>query len=507
MLSKNDLTSLTVTQKRQVVRALLKDTFDQSRSFPLSYAQEQLWFMDRLHPGSSLYMIPLYVPFQGPIAINALQRALEILTQRHDMLRVRFGLSETKEPVQIVEPTVDVPLSVENLSSYPEEQRREFLSDRLRAEVLRPFDLEHAPCIRYHLYRVDANHSLLGITLHHIIADAWSLGVLVSELNTLYRALRSGEPKTSPLKPLLVEYSDYARWQRQTLRGLRLTKLLQYWRTQLDSAPHVIDLPTDHPRPNEQTFNGTVASFVFDDTLSTHLIALARERRVTVFMLLLACYFVLLYRYTGQEDILVGCPVANRDHPELEPVIGIFVNTLILRQRFEESQTFVELLKHVESTVLSAFEHQALPFPMLLDELGVERVPGFAPLYQVVFNFQNASLIESDNPGAEAEAAQRDFPLVHSKTSKVDLNLTVTQNSEVLSGGIEYNTDLFAPDTIASMITHYEVIAKNIVANPNIPLIEISLEDQQPGQKSDGSQNNGFIADLDAFDFDMGANT
>jgi len=206
------------------------------------------------------------------------------------------------------------------------------------------------------------------------------------------------------------------------------------------------------------------------------LIALARRYHVTLFMLLLACYYTLLYRYTGQDDIIVGAPVAGRQHTELEPIIGIFINTLILRAELQDSHTFEDVVKKVQRTTLDAFEHQALPFPKLVDELNVERVPGYPPLYQVVFNFQNASLIESSDPFAEGESLVRDgFPLVHSNTSKVDLNLTITQRDAGISGGVEYNTDLFDPGTIDAMIAHLEVIAETVVSDPSIPLMDIPL--------------------------------
>jgi non-ribosomal peptide synthetase component F len=279
------------------------------------------------------------------------------------------------------------------------------------------------------------------------------------------------------LAPLQLEYSDYAKWQRAHLRGLRLSKLIGYWTDQLAHAPAVLRLPTDHPRPKEQSFNGTVAGFMFDDPLAEALIALSRQQRVTLFMLLLTCYYALLYRYTGQEDLIVGAPVANRGHPELEPVIGIFVNTLILRVHLQESEAFSDLLKQVQTVSLGAFEHQALPFPKLIDELSAERIPGYSPLYQVVFNFQNASLIESSNPSAEGETMQLgQFPFVHSNTAKVDLNLTVTQNGSKISGGIEYNTDLFDRSTIDGMIAHYKIIAEAVVRDPSIPLMDIPLE-------------------------------
>lgn len=473
MLSINELTKLTLPEKRQIMGALLQSRFSAPRSFPLSYAQEQLWFMDKLQPGSPLYNIPLYIPFQGSFDVASLQKAIEKLMRRHDMLRVRFD-TVNDQPVQIVEPEVPVPLPIEDLSKLSAQDRNATLGQLLNEEVQKPFDLTGV-CVRYRLFRLDSINHLLSATMHHIITDAWSLGVFVSELNLSYQAYRNG--KQSPmLAPLQVEYSDYAQWQRVNLRGPRLTKLVNYWTDKLSGAPHVLQLPTDHPRPKDQTFNGTVAGFVFDESLSETIISLSRQHKVTTFMSLLACYYALLYRYTGHEDILVGAPVANRGRPELEPIIGIFVNTLILRVRLHDRQTFAGLLKDVQAMSLDAFEHQALPFEKLIEELNVERVPGYPPLYQVVFNFQNASLIESFNPSAEGETMNAGlFPLVHSNTAKVDLNLTVTQNGPNISGGFEYNTDLFEGRTIENMIAHFKMIAEAIAADPSIPLLEIPL--------------------------------
>jgi hypothetical protein len=503
VLAKDELMRLQPAEKRQIVGALLQSAFRAPRSFPLSFAQEQLWFMDKLQPGSPVYNISLYVPFQGSFVAGALRRALDTVTWRHDMLRVHFDTAND-QPVQIVEPDVVIDLPVEDLSRLPADQQSATFAALLNEEVRKPFDLAGL-CVRYRLFKLDPSNHLLSATMHHIITDAWSLGVLVSELNAAYKAYRSGK-QSAPLAPVLAEYSDYAQWQRATLRGLRLSKLLNYWTTQLAGAPHVLQLPTDHPRPKDQTFNGTLTGFVFDDELSEAVIALARQHRVTVFMLLLACYYTLLYRYTGHEDILVGAPVANRAHPELEPVIGIFVNTLILRIRLEDSQTFANLMRNVQAMTLAAFDHQALPFPKLVEELNVERAPGYPPLYQVVFNFQNASLIESDSPGAEGETMHKsDFPLVHSNTAKVDLNLTVTQNDSRISGGIEYNTDLFDSSTIDDMIGHYKRIVEQIVRDPSLPLMDIELggdgeNAQGPERRPAGDKSD--LIELGKFSFE-----
>lgn len=506
---KKDLKALALTDKRQVLRALLESTAHTIRSFPLSFAQDQLWFMNKLQAAQPVYNIPLYIPFQGPVDVASITRALVTLARRHDMLRAHFELVDG-EPKQVIEPDAVVDLEVEDLSALPPDQRGTALGDALNREVQRPFDLETGPCVRYRLFRLKSTNYLLSVTMHHIITDAWSLGVYVSEFRRTYDAYRAGQ-REAPLAPLLVDYCDYARWQRESLQGIRLSKFLKFWCNQLAGAPHVLHLPTDRPRPESQTFNGTLAGFVFSDELSAKLIELSRDRKVTLFMLLVACYFTLLYRYTGQEDILVGAPVANRGHPDLEPIIGIFVNTLILRARIKENLTFAELLADVRQMSLDAFEHQTLPFERLVDELKVDRVPGFPPLYQVVFNFQNAALIESEAPSAEGSMlAKGDFPLVHSQTAKVDLNLTVTQHESKISGGIEYNTDLFDEDTIETIIFHFRTIAEEVSINPSVPILEITLparpgdgEHLQTAAMGPDADERSEVLDDGKFDFEL----
>jgi non-ribosomal peptide synthetase component F len=277
--------------------------------------------------------------------------------------------------------------------------------------------------------------------------------------------------------------------------------LLDYWRQQLDGAPHVLHLPIDHERPEDQTFNGTVLGFRFDDELSAKVIEFSRQHKVTVFTVLLACYFALLYRYSGQEDMLVGAPVANRGHPDLEPIIGLFVNTLVLRARLHEDVVFSELLDDVRTVTLGAYEHQSLPFERLVDELRVDRLPGFAPLYQVVFNFQNAALIESAAPSAEGEVMEQgDFPFVHSSTAKVDINLTVTLNDASISGGIEYNTDLFEPTSIEAMIARYRTIVSAVMRDPSLAVLEIPLlADSEDSAARGAASSPGTAAEASDF--------
>lgn len=469
------MTALGLEEKREVARALLASALSSSRAAPLSYAQEQLWVMDKLQPGTPVYNIPLYVTFDGRCDVPAMQAALEMLTRRHDMLRVHFD-SVDGQPRQIVEPDAPVVLPFEDLAQLTPSRRRAAVDALLIEEVRRPFDLSTG-CVRYRAIRVDPDQHFLCVTMHHIVTDAWSLGVFVSELKALYGSLRSGhEPPSLP--PLPVGYADYAQWQRRTLRGPRLSRLVKYWTRQLAGIPPILQLPIDRPRQKDQTFNGTMAAFVFDDELSAALIRLTRDNAVTSFIALLACYYVLLFHYTGQEDLVVGAPVANRAYPEIEPIIGLFVNSVVLRVGVHEEDPFTTLLGDVNRVSLDAFEHQAMPFDKLVQELGYERSSSHPPVFQAVFNFQNVALIGADAPSAEGEAiVTKGMSLVHSNTAKVDLNLTLTQSGSSFSGGIEYNTDLFDASTIEDMIARYTRIVRAAVADPDRTIGSLAFED------------------------------
>jgi len=472
--SKNELTRNGPRDGRRFKKPVLRSAFDAPRSFSLSYGQEQVWFMDGLPPGSPLHHLCLQVPFHGSCDVTSLRRALDALAARHDMLRARFETVEQR-PVQIVEPEIAVDLEIEDLSALPEDQRAHVLARALRKAAAAPFDLA-ATCARYKLFRLDPASHLLSVTLHRLIADDWSLHVFVADLTTAYEGYRRGEPDPD-LPALPVAYSDYAQWQRAALRGLRLRDLTDYWTNHLAGAPHILQLPTDRPRPNNQVFRGTLASFVIDDRLSELLIAFSARRRVTLFMVLLTCYYTLLYRHSGQEDLTVGVPVANRRHPGLESVIGRFVNTLLLRVRLRHTQTLAELVAEVQRITLGAFEHQALPLARLVAELDVEPVPGYPPLYQEVFNFQNISLIESAGPGVKpGTMAHGDWPPVHASTAKVDLYLTIVRNGSRLTGGLEYNAALFDRETIDDLISHFQAIADWLVRDPSLSLIAIPLD-------------------------------
>ncbi len=436
--------------------------------YPMSFAQERLWFLDQLEPESPFYNIPAAVRLSGPLNIAALQRSLEEVVRRHEVLRARFTTVDGA-PVQVVNPSATVDLPVIDLTGLPESERKNKVEELTREEAQRPFDLGTGPLLRTKLLRIDGNEHRLLLTLHHIVADGWSIGVFVRETATLYQAFCRGEP--SPLPELPIQYADFAQWQHEWLQGEVLDEQLRYWTERLKDATGVLDLPTDRPRPPVQTYNGAHEPFHFSKELSDALNTLSRREGVTLFMTLLAAFQTLLYRYTAQDDISVGVPVANRDRAGTEGLIGFFVNTVVMRTDLAGDPPFRQVLKRVRDVALGAFSHQDLPFEKLVDVLQPERNLSRTPLFQVLFVLQNAPKQSLDLPGLSLELLE-----VESGSVKFDLTLSMDESSEGLSGSVGYNTDLFDRATIRRMIGHYRSLLRAVAVNPdrrisNLPLL------------------------------------
>src|SRR5439155_5432359 len=354
-------------------------------SIPLSFAQQRLWFLDQLEPDSSVYNIFSGLRLKGPLDIGALEQGLNEIVRRHEALRTIFYVVEG-QPVQIILPSLSLPLPVMDLSHLPEIEREAEVGRLANEEAQRPFDLCLGPLMRATLLRLnDADHVLL-LTVHHIASDGWSKGVLFRELSVLYEAFTNGKP--SPLEELPVQYADFAQWQREWLQGDVLETQLGYWKTQLDNI-QILQVPTDQPRPAILRYRGASQSIVLSKKLTEALRTLSRQQDVTLFMTLLAAFQTLLHRYTGQGDIVVGSPIANRNRTEIEGLIGFFVNTLVLRSDLSDNPTFRELLARVRAVALGAYAHQDLPFEKLVEELQPERNLSQNPLFQVMFILQN----------------------------------------------------------------------------------------------------------------------
>ncbi|WPB76076.1 amino acid adenylation domain-containing protein [Archangium violaceum] len=434
---------------------------------PLSFAQQRMWFLEQLQPGSAFYNIPVTVRMEGQLDVPALERSFEELVQRHESLRTVFR-EEQGQPVQVIAPEARLPLTVVDLRELPAGEREAEVRRQVEAEVRRPFDLKTGPLLRPLLLRQDEQLHVLMLTMHHVVSDGWSMGVLVREMAALYEAHVQG--KASPLPELPVQYADYAAWQRDWLQGEVLTQQLDHWRQQLTGAPQALALPTDKPRPTVMTSNGASLTAQLPFELSKALEALGHDAGATPFMVLLAAFQVLLSRYSGQDDISVGSPIAGRARSEVEGLIGFFVNTLVLRSRISPQQSFRELLAQVKETTLGAYAHQDVPFEKLVEELKPERDQSRSPLFQVMFGLQNAPLPELKLPGLKLQAIEPE-----SQTSKFDLTLSAGETPAGFSLWLEYNTDLYEASTARRMLEQLQVLLEGIVAAPDRKLRELPL--------------------------------
>nr|WP_227027201.1 non-ribosomal peptide synthetase [Corallococcus soli] len=443
---------------------------------PLSFAQQRLWFIDQLEPDSSLYNVPLALKFVGSLDVHALHRSLDALMARHEALRTTFRTEEGR-PVQVIHPDLRVPFKMVDLTHLQDEGAREAEALRLRLEeARRPFNLGEGPLMRALLLKLGAEEHQVVLHLHHIVSDGWSLGVLVREVTALYDALHHSRPPALPELP--VQYADYAVWQRDWLQGETLAAQLKWWKDSLAGASGVLELPTDKPRPPVLTPEGATVPVRFPRALSEQVEALAKREGATPFMVWLAAFQTLLHRYSGQDDVLVGSPIANRRHAETEGLIGFFVNTLVLRARFDEARTFRELLAQVRATTLGAQEHQDVPFEKLVEELKPARDLGRTPFFQALFALQNAPLPELALPGLSLRPLDAD-----SGNARFDVELSLFRNPEGFEGSLRYRTALFEPATVARMVGHLELLVGALVSEPGAPLAQHSLLSENERQQ------------------------
>ncbi|HMW01681.1 MAG TPA: amino acid adenylation domain-containing protein, partial [Acidobacteriota bacterium] len=439
------------------------------QEFPLSFAQERLWFLHQLEPGTSAYNILFALRLTGALDQSALERAFVELIHRHEVLRTGYLISDG-QPIQYIQDN-NLPFHIWNqdlsteLMALDEPARKRRIGQILVTEAQKPFDLTHPPMLRVGVLKLAENDHILVLTLHHIAADGWSMGILVRELGMLYRAYSKG---LSPLlPPLPVQYADFAHWQRGWLQGTVLEAQVAYWKEKLQDVPPVLELPTDRPRPAMQTFNGATRGFALSAEVTQSLHALSRREGVTLFMTLLAAYNVFLARYSGQADICVGTTTANRNRKEIEGLIGYFLNTLVLRTRLESGSstqwtTFRELLGRVRETTLGAFSHQDVPFEKLVEVLHPKRELSHSPLFQVAFVLQNTPLQTVPLGDIQVQLLSGT-----DNTAKYDLLLSVIETADGLKCGMEYNTDLFDASTIDRMISHFRTLVENLLASPD----------------------------------------
>lgn len=444
------------------------------RSIPCqpSFAQHRLWFHDQFIPDSPIYNIPLAMRITGSLNTEALRQALDAIVQRHEALRTTIGTDENREAVQTVNPNRSIGLVVHDMASATNDSSRPVqVEELLQNESRRPFNLKKDLMVRAMLVREANDRHVLLIVMHHIASDGWSCSIFARELRAYYDHFCTRGSSDAPLLPELpIQYADYAAWQRRWLSGEVLEQQLTYWRQQLAGAPTSLGLPTNRPRPHIQTFNGRHVQWMLPRQLTSRLHDLGQSERSTPFMTMLAAFNVLLSRYSGQEDIILGTPVAGRNEAESEQIIGLFVNALVVRTDLAGNPPFRQLLARVRGTVLAALSNQDVPFEKLVEQLDPQRNLSQSPIFQVSMAFQNIPRDAFDLGKLSVVPID-----MHTNTSKLDMTLSVLENTDGTRAEIEYNTDLFDAETIEHMLRHYQTLLESIVADPDKPIRELAV--------------------------------
>jgi aspartate racemase len=437
-----------------------------SVNLPLSFSQQRFWFLQQLDVDQTSYILPSILKLTGPLDIPALERSLQEIVRRHETLRTNY-LVQDETPIQVIHEGVRVDLDIINLQEVPEDERERKAEELIWQQISCPFDLTKDVMLRGQLVKLQENEHILVITLHHIAADGWSLSVFSRELNHLYTAYRRGEK--SQLPDLAFQYADYAVWQRDWIKGKRPKKQLAYWIDQL-SGLETQDIPTDRPRPAILSNKGESEEVHLPADLVKQLHAFCKREGITLFMVLLAAYSLLLKRYSRQEDIAVGTLVANRHLPGTENMIGLFLNTLVMRTDLSGNPTFLELIKRVRDVALDAYENQDIPFEKLFQELQPERELSRTPFFQTLLNLQNQESNDLSLPEINTQwmSPRRD-------TSDLDFSLTLWEAEDGLRGRLEYKTDLFNASTIHRLITNLHTLLEAVVTNPEQKIDEISI--------------------------------
>ncbi|MBW4594262.1 MAG: amino acid adenylation domain-containing protein [Brasilonema angustatum HA4187-MV1] len=456
---------ISLTQKANKIPSI--QPVSRNQPVPLSFAQQRLWLLEQLEPDSAAYNILGGLYLTGQLNVSALKQSCSEIIRRHEILRTNF-ITLDGQPIQIIHPAYSFSLTMIDWQNLSVSEREISIQQLATAEAKRPFDLAKEPLVRVSLIKLEQTEHILMYCMHHIVSDGWSMGVFDQELATLYSAFCNQQP--SPLTELTVQYADFAVWQRHWLQGEILESHLAYWRQQLAGAPALLELPTDRPRPAVQTFRGARQSFTLSSELTQALNSLSLREGVSLFMTLLAAFDTLLYRYTGQVDILVGSPIANRNHSGIEGLIGFFVNTLVMRTDVSGNPTFGELLGRVREVTMDAYAHQDLPFELLVETLQPQRDLSHTPLFQVMFVFQNVPMLEMEIPGLTLSALP-----INNKIAKYDLILTFENTAQGLVGLWDYNTDLFDESTIERMAAHFHNLLDAIAENPDRKIAELPL--------------------------------
>jgi amino acid adenylation domain-containing protein len=434
---------------------------------PLSFAQQRLWFIDQLEPGSPAYNISLGVRFEGSLDVASLKRAISEVVRRHEALRTTFEAVDGRA-VQVIHAAQTLALPVVDLSALPVAEREARVLELAGEDAARPFDLTRGPLLRATLLRLSKREHVLLASMHHIASDGWSMGVFSREVGALYEAFRRGEP--SPLREPAVQYADYACWQRRWLEGRLLERQLDYWKRALAGAPPVLELPADRPRPPVQTYRGGFHAVALEKPHVDALRSVAQRERATLFMALLATFECLLHRCTGETDLVVGTPIANRTRSEIEGMIGFFVNTLALRTDLSGRPSFRELVRRVRESALGAYAHQDLPFEKLVEEIQPVRALSHPPVFQVMFIHQNAAVPKLSLGEVAVSPVETGIT-----AAKFDLTLSLEETEDGIAGAFLYNADLFEAPTVARLSEHWRSLVERIAANPDRSVDDLPL--------------------------------
>ncbi|MBD2535168.1 hypothetical protein H6G97_39475 [Nostoc flagelliforme FACHB-838] len=454
-----------IQMTRQQSQALLAPPLlpiDRNQRLQLSFAQARLWFLHQLEPESPQYNMPGALRFTGQLDITALHQSLNEIVRRHEILRTTF-LTIDGQPIQVIATDASLNLPIIDLQHLSTAYQETEIVRLATHEAMQPFSLELGPLLRVNLIKINSLDHVLLVTMHHIVSDGWSIEILMREIALIYNAYANGQDLQLPELP--IQYADFAHWQRQWLEGEVLHTQLNYWQQQLQGAPPILALPTDRPRPSMQSYRGGTQSFALSTTLTQQLIFLSQNCGVTLFMTLLASFQTLLHWYTGQNDIVIGTDVANRNRAETEGLIGFFVNQLILRTDLFGNPSFRALLFRVREVGLAAYDRQDLPFDKLIEAINPERNLSYQPLFQVKFVLENSPILS-------LEVADLTISLeeIDNGTAKFDLLLNMVNIDDRLTGTLEYNKDLFESVTINRILEHFETVLTNVVKEPDAEL-------------------------------------
>ncbi len=482
-------------EKQQAVKALLKQKgidIDEliilprnknENVVPVSFAQQRLWFLEQFEPGSPLYIIPMGVKIHGDLDIVALEKAVNMIIERHEVLRTTF-ISENGNVKQLIHNSLNINVNKINILNTDDKESK--LEKIIYEESTKPFDLVNGPLLRLTLIETEKDDYILLLPMHHIISDNWSTGIFIKELLENYQSIVNGSQFER--KDLPVQYADFAIWQQSRLKSESLKKQIDYWIEQLRNCNPVLDIITDKPRPAVQTYNGSFELFEMDKELYSELKRFAKENDVTLFMVLVAAFFVMLYKYTLQDDINVGTPIANRNRAEIENLIGFFINTLVLRSKINGNQTIKDYLQEIKKTALAAYENQDVPFETVVEKLNIERDMSRTALFQAMFVLNNAPMTKLEFKNLTFEPLDID-----NGTTKFDLVMSITEMDDKLKGKFEYNVDLFNSFTINTLIESYVEILKEFLADANKQIDDIKLvQDAEVMEKGSVILNNRF---------------